>query len=432
MAGLTSALMLTRRGLPVVLIEQEDCPGGLARAFTFGDQRVEQYYHFICRPDRELLALITELGLGQKLHWRSCSTSYFHGEKLYPFGTPFDLLRFTPVPFTQRLRFGFNISQSRFCRNWRGVDQLTAKDWIMRRVGPAAYREIWEPLLKTKFGAQHGAVSAAWLWHRIHRVARSRRAVWRREEFGYLEGGTETLIQRMTDEIMARGGQILLRTAAVRIRLEDGGVSGVELADGRMLPCRFVHATLPLPLLVRLVAEQVSPDYAPAWLKVKEVEYIGVLCLLLRMRYSLTGSFWVNVNSPSIPFSGLIQYSNLNTHFDDGRNHLLYIPFYLPVTDRLYTLHPGVLLKECLPGLKMINPRFDAEWILDWAVHKSNFGQPVCPVGFAARIPPIEGPARGLWISDACQLYPEDRTLSGVIRLGKKVAEAVAQAWDGN
>jgi len=152
LAGLSAALYLARRDIPVTLIEKEDRPGGLASSIAIRGERIERFYHFICGPDVELVRLIQQVGLKDKLHWRSCKTSCFHDQRLYPFGTPFDLLRFDPLPLGQRVRFGVNILQSRYRREWLELDQQPAKGWLIRHVGTQAYTQIWEPLLKVKFG----------------------------------------------------------------------------------------------------------------------------------------------------------------------------------------------------------------------------------------------------------------------------------------
>ena len=55
---------------------------------------VERYYHFICREDHDLLKFINELGLREQLTWKEASTASFINGKVYPFNTPFDLLKF--------------------------------------------------------------------------------------------------------------------------------------------------------------------------------------------------------------------------------------------------------------------------------------------------------------------------------------------------
>jgi len=121
-AGLSVALHLARRNIPVTVIEKDDRPGGLASSISIGGERIERFYHFICGPDHDLVGLIDNLGLKSKLHWRSAKTSYLQGRRLYPFGTPFDLLRFGTVPLLQRIRFGLNVLRGRYQKEWHKLD----------------------------------------------------------------------------------------------------------------------------------------------------------------------------------------------------------------------------------------------------------------------------------------------------------------------
>jgi protoporphyrinogen oxidase len=70
-AGLTAAMRVARKGAQVTLIEKEDVLGGLAAGFKVGDSGVylEKFYHHLFRSDKEIQALIEELGLGDKLEW---------------------------------------------------------------------------------------------------------------------------------------------------------------------------------------------------------------------------------------------------------------------------------------------------------------------------------------------------------------------------
>ena len=167
LAGLSAAHDLGKNGLSVILLEGESELGGLASSFKLNHAPLERFYHFICRSDTHLLALADELGISAALHWRQVSTGYFHNGKLYPFGTPFSLLRFSPVPFTQRIRFGLNILKARYLRDWRVLEHRSAKEWLVSNIGEKAYAVIWEPLLRVKFGAAEDQISAAWIWHRI-------------------------------------------------------------------------------------------------------------------------------------------------------------------------------------------------------------------------------------------------------------------------
>lgn len=127
LAGLSAARDLARAGARVSLVDGSERLGGLASSVEVGGERVERFYHFICRGDDELLDLADELGLESEIHWHQGGTAFYYQGRLYPFSTPFDLLRFSPVPLSQRLRFGATITRSRFRSHWEPLDGVSAR-----------------------------------------------------------------------------------------------------------------------------------------------------------------------------------------------------------------------------------------------------------------------------------------------------------------
>src|SRR5215217_4509344 len=84
-AGLTAAMRLAQRGAKVTLIEKEEVLGGLAAGFKVGDNGVylEKFYHHLFRSDKEIQALIEELGLGDKLEWLDQYTATLYHGRFY-------------------------------------------------------------------------------------------------------------------------------------------------------------------------------------------------------------------------------------------------------------------------------------------------------------------------------------------------------------
>ena len=171
-------------------------------------------------------------------------------------------------------------------------------------------------------------------------------------------------------------------------------------------------------------------DVADAYLaRLRQISYVGVVCVLLHLKRQLTKSFWINVNDPRIPFNGFIEYSNLYAQWGEGQNHFVYIPFYLPVTHPRYAQADSDLLADCLAGLQLIVPDFQSSWVKNAIISRDPHAQPVCTTHFIEKVPSLKGEVQGLFLSDACQLYPEDRTLSGMIRLSTQIAEMIMQEW---
>jgi protoporphyrinogen oxidase len=288
------------------------------------------------------------------LHWQQTRTSFFYNGRLYRFGSPFDLLRFTPVPVVQRITWAERDRQP-LAKN--GASWTVSLQRLIQQVGEQAYTVIWDPLLRVKFGDHHDQVSAAWIWHRIHRVANSRRRLWEREQFGYLELGSETVIDALAQRLR-RMPNVDLRTRVrvEHVQTENGQVTGLRLADGAVIACDSVISTVALPVLLK-IAPDLPDDYRR---RLGEIEYLGVVCGLLRLRRPITDSFWVNVNDPHIPFNGFIEYSNLNRHLHLGSSAITYVPYYLR-TSRRATFSDERLLDGCGRSAAR-QPRFDRSW----------------------------------------------------------------------
>ncbi|HEX9548125.1 MAG TPA: FAD-dependent oxidoreductase, partial [Acidimicrobiales bacterium] len=65
--GATAALRLAQEGLEVVLVERGDHLGGLVMSLEVGGTPIERFYHHIFPHEHEVIALIDELGLTDRL-----------------------------------------------------------------------------------------------------------------------------------------------------------------------------------------------------------------------------------------------------------------------------------------------------------------------------------------------------------------------------
>jgi protoporphyrinogen oxidase len=423
LAGLAAAYDLSRGGFEVVVLEAAPDFGGLASSFRLEGHPVERFYHFICGSDRALVQLVSEVGLEDKLHWRHTTTGFFHHGRHYPFGTPASLLKLSPVPFTQRIRFGVHVLQSRYRKDWQSLDGISARAWLIDAIGRDAYEVIWDPLLRVKFGPHHDRISAAWLWHRIWRVANSRRSLLGPDEFGYLEYGSATLVDHLVAWLRNQPNvQVKTSTPVAPLTVTNGRVTEVRTAADT-IPCDAVISTVALPALGRLVPNQTDAYFA----SVRSVEYIGIVCMLLSLKRSFTTNFWTNTNDPRISFNGIIEQTNLNANLQAAGLNVLYIPFYLPTTEPRYTVSDEALLAEYTGMLTLINPAFDRSWVKEAHVFRTPYAQPVFSTGFAGRMPAHRSSVRGLYVTDSTQFYPEDRTISAAITQGRKVAAMIAE-----
>lgn len=420
LSGLSAAYRLAKSGYSVTIIDKSSTPGGLASSISIRGEYVERFYHFICQTDQHLINLANELGLSSKLYWQPTKTSFFHEGKMYSFGTPMDLINFNAIPILQRLRFGFHIIFSRFRNDWKKLDRYQGKEWLIKNIGEKAYYVIWHPLLKIKFGDEYEKISAAWIWHRIWRVAKSRKRLFDKEMFGYFEQGSYTLIETLTSELNKLNVNFIYGKTVDKILIKNNCVESIIL-DQKALPCHAILSTIALPNLIRILPKQTDNYFK----KIEEINYIGVVCVLFNLSKPFSNVFWTNTNDAQIPFNGYIEQTNLNIQYQKKNLNLLYIPYYTDTKNSRYKLSEDDIYNEYIIALKIINSSFDENWIKDRFVFRDPFAQAICTTNFVDQIPLIKSPIQGLYITDSTQFYPEDRTLNSAINIGNQAANSI-------
>ena len=129
--------------------------------------------------------------------------------------------------------------------NFDRIEHLTSRQWIERGSGKSVYNKLWKRLQELKFYEFADEVSASWIATRIKRIGNSRKSIFQ-EQLGYIDGGSETLVEAIADDIRRKGGRIHLRTPAERVIVDHGRVNAVR-AGGRDYAADAVISTVPAP-----------------------------------------------------------------------------------------------------------------------------------------------------------------------------------------
>jgi protoporphyrinogen oxidase len=417
-SGLSAAYFALKRGYDIELYESSDQLGGLAASFNFGSANIEKFYHFICGGDKKLIALAAELGLEEKLRFRPTKTAYYYKGKYYPFSTPLDLLKFTPISFLSRLRFGIHTAYSKFNTKWHHLDEVPAKEWLVKSIGEKAYQVLWHTLLMEKFGDFHDQISASWIWHRIHRVASSRKGIFAKERMGYFEGGSQTVINVLHKKTTHMGGQIHLNQQVKAVRATDTGLS-VQTEEALRSDFDRVIMAIPSPIAAGLI-RNLDPPFSN---QLSAIHYFGVICGIFRLQEKMSDAFWLNINDPNVTANGLIEYTNLNPLDSISPHKIIYMPIYLPEDDRRFGEDDTTLKEEFFTSLKKVRTDLQDSAVVDFRIFKAPYAQPICTVPFKDKIPPVKTPVEGIYLLDSAQVYPSDRSLNAMITLAEDMIE---------
>jgi protoporphyrinogen oxidase len=175
---------------------------------------------------------------------------------------------------------------------------------------------------------------------------------------------------------------------------------------------------VPTPLVPRLAPDLPAADLA----RYQAIVNIGVVCVVLRLKRSVSPHFWINISDPRFEIPGIVEFSNLRPTGDA----VVYIPYYMPVAHPKFARSDDVFRAEGFGYLKLINSALREDDVIACHVGRLRHAQPVCPPGFAAMLPPVQTAIAGLQIADTSFYYPEDRGIAESVRLGKAMAERVA------
>jgi len=411
--GLACAYQLALDGHTVDLYESDDRLGGMSAHFDFNGLSIERYYHFICKEDHDLFTLLKELNIESKLKWHPTKMGYYYDGQLYEWGNPLALLKFPKLSLISKLRYGVHMFLSTKRRNWKALEGIDAVTWLKKAEGEKVYNIMWKKLFSQKFYDYTNNLSAPWIWARIRRVGRSRKSIFE-EQMGYLEGGSDTLLKALQEKLEQMGVRIHLTSPVEKVAHKGGKVQGLML-NGEFNAFDKVFSTVPLPFVTKII------DNLPAQHQKKyaSIKNIGVVCLIFKLKKPVTCNFWLNVNDDRMEIPGIIEYSNLNKQQD----HIAYVPFYMPQTHPKFNRDDQAFIDESMSYILSINPSLTEDDIIDVNVSRYGFAQPICPPNFMDDLPPIKSDIEGLFIADTSYYYPEDRSITESVGLGRKIAQ---------
>ena len=449
--GLTAAYRLVSAGYQVEVFERSHHPGGLAMTFRLGDTRLEKYYHHLFTSDQDMIGLAAELDV--PIDWPSPQMGMFNGGRVYPFTTPGDLLRFTPLSPADRVRCGVTgLFLQRF-PSPKPFESVRAIDWYRRYAGPGVTNAIWGPMLRAKFGRNAERIAMVWMWGKMRLRATSRTKGGTKESLGYVRGSFASVTDRLVARIRERGGVLHLGAIVRRVdsapprlipegcRLPEfisnlrrstspnGGPPWTELR-GAPLRVQTAQGEHSFDAVISTVAPPLLADLAPvlpsAWRQTaRSLEHSGVVCTILVLKRSLSPIYWMNVSDPSVPYGGLIEHTNYIPPSQYGGRHILYVSHYTYPDEEIYGLSSDQVLARYLPHLKRVNPEFDDSWIEERMIMRDRFAQPIVTPNFPQRLLPYATPVPGLFSSSMAQIYPEDRGTNYAVRGGNQVADVV-------
>src|SRR4030065_2033724 len=128
--GLAAAYELVKKGVAVTVLEAEAEIAGLGGAFNVGGEKLDRFYHHWFTNDMEVMQLIDELGLNDRVEINPTNTGVYYANNFFKLSTPWDLLNFTPLSFVDRIRLGLLALRPRRVKDWMAPEGKNAHERV--------------------------------------------------------------------------------------------------------------------------------------------------------------------------------------------------------------------------------------------------------------------------------------------------------------
>ena len=419
--GLTSAFYLLRAGAEVTIIESRAQLGGLATYFNFGPFCWDKFYHCILTSDQPLLKLIDDLGLTSELRWTETKVGFFADNVLHPMTSSLDFLRFPPLNMWQKLRLGLGVLRVTRIKDGRPLEKYLASEWLTRAFGQMNYQKMWGPLLKCKLGACREEASAAFIWATISRLYSTReKDSSKKEKLGYVRGGYRTVIKRLIEEIEKHGGKIVTGAPVKRIvKLPNSTIEiNTPLQD---VHCEAAIATVPSPVLAG-ITPQLASEYLSNLMRIK---YLGIVCYALVLKRRLSPYYVTNLTDEELPFTGIIEMTNLISTDETNGYHLVYLPKYTSPGDPLFEASETEIWTVFWNALRQVFPDLKEEEIAQKHLFRERFVQPVPVLNYSDLVPPMKTNVEGLLLANTTQIINSTLNNNAMVKIANAAVELI-------
>ena len=399
LAGLVAAYSLAETH-DVVVFEQETELGGLLSSYRNERYTIERFYHHFFSGDTTLINLLEELGLTQDIMWLSGSTGSYTEGLVHPLTTPFEILRYPYLRLIDKIRLGLFTRQTTRM-DMTPLDAITAKDFVVTKLGHRIYHSFFEPLLKSKFGPNADLVSAAWL---ISRVAiRSDRGV-TGERLGYLKGGFSVFIDRLSSLAIKQGCQIHTATPVTVVsQISSPHGSGWQI-NGELFDLLIGTTS---PTVLKELGIPGIPD----------IPYQGAACMTLALTRDVAkGIYWLNITDPA-PYGAVVSHTNF-APIEWYGEHLVYLASY-------FTGSPDPAIEEKMLSDFCKKFSVDPQEIRWTRIAIDREAGPLYLTGYKNYLTDPEIP--GLYLAGmfSPENYPE-RSIEGSIKAAMRIAHSIS------
>jgi len=225
------------------------------------------------------------------------------------------------------------------------------------------------------------------------------------------------VFSRLEQEISTAGGNVRTGIAVNGITESTGG--GLSLSHDQEPGGEHfdkIIFTSPVSVLRQVVSDKLIKLDKDS----RQVEYLGVICMVLVTSKPLVPYYIVNIADSRIPFTGIIGMSNLVAGEETAGRHLTFLPKYVHSEDPLLMAPDEELREQFLGGLQLILPEFNPGDIESTRIHRAKKVQPLQVLNYSGLVPKVKTDHPDFYVLNTSQFVNNTLNNNEVIHFVEK------------
>lgn len=318
--GLAAGHWLARHDVKPIVLEKLHYVGGLCHTIIRDGYRFDIGGHRWFTKSEELNQWFVSLMEGELVKVNRISRIYFDGKYFsYPVGIK-NVLANAGVLTSIHAVFSYGLAQIKAFNSDDPPQNM--EEAYEKQFGRKLYEMFFKVYSEKVWGTSCTEISADWVEQRTKglsistaikdAVLKSKSVASLQDEFLYPRFGYSRISERMAEDMIKNGGELLLKHKVVSVMHQDGQIQGVTFQDEhgqeRYVEADAVISSIPLTLLAKNLRPQAPPEVVQAASKLKFRDLITINVMLDREH--VTNDTWLYIHDKKIPFARLHEPKN--------------------------------------------------------------------------------------------------------------------------
>lgn len=391
-AGLTAAVELTRRGVPVTVFEQDRHVGGIARTEDYKGYRFDIGGHRFFTKIERVNRFWHELLADEFLTRPRISRIYYRGRFFdYPLKA-FNALSNLGPWTAARILASYLASQL-----FPTPREDTFEEWVCNRFGKVLYQIFFKTYTEKVWGIPCSEIRAEWAAQRIKGLSlpvairnallppRGEVVKTLIEEFEYPRLGPGQMWQAATRRVQEAGGEVHLQTPVVRFNRDGSRVRSVTVhpvgSVQREVSGTDFLATLPLTELVQAFDPPAPEAVRQAVSQLRYRDFVTVVLILDQPH--LFPDNWIYIHAPEVQVGRIQNFKNWSPEMvPDPSKTSLGLEYFCTEGDEMWNLQDADFIALGRRELATIGLA-RAEQVIDGTVVRQRKAYPVYDSAYA-------------------------------------------------